>query len=132
MTPEIKKKSRGLIRYCWITLGCLTLTLGTIGIVLPILPTVPFYMLTLFCFAKSSDRLHTWFIQSELYQKHLADFVQHRSMPLKSKLTIMGTVTGMMAIAIWAMQHMPEIQLLIAGVWFVHVLYFIFSIKTTR
>jgi uncharacterized membrane protein YbaN (DUF454 family) len=53
-------------------------------------------------------------------------------MPLKIKLTIMGTVTGMMAIAIWAMQHMPEIQLLIAGVWFVHVLYFIFGIKTTR
>ena len=33
--------------------------LGTIGIALPILPTVPFYLLTAFCFANSSERLHT-------------------------------------------------------------------------
>ena len=46
----------------WIVLGFLCLGFGTIGIVLPILPTVPFYMATLFCFAKSSERLHTWFI----------------------------------------------------------------------
>ena len=48
----------------WIVLGFLCLGLGTIGIVLPILPTVPFYMATLFCFAKSSERLHSWFIES--------------------------------------------------------------------
>ena len=36
----------------WIVLGFLCLGLGTIGIVLPILPTVPFYMATLFCFRK--------------------------------------------------------------------------------
>lgn len=132
MTPEIKKKSRGLIRYCWISLGCLSLTLGTIGIVLPVLPTIPFYMLTLFCFAKSSDKLHNWFIQSKLYQNHLADFVQRRAMPLKTKLTIMGTVTLMMTIAVWAMQQIPWVQLLIFGVWLIHVLYFIIGIKTVR
>ena len=43
----------------WIVLGFLCLGFGTIGIVLPILPTVPFYMATLFCFAKSSERLHS-------------------------------------------------------------------------
>ena len=47
----------------WIILGFLCLGFGTIGIVLPILPTVPFYMATLFCFAKSSERLHSWFIE---------------------------------------------------------------------
>ena len=42
------------LKIVWIVLGFLCLGLGTIGIVLPILPTVPFYMATLFCFAKSS------------------------------------------------------------------------------
>lgn len=43
------KLTRGL----WIALGCACPGLGTIGVLLPILPTVPFYMATVFCFAKS-------------------------------------------------------------------------------
>ena len=40
------------IRYVWMALGILCLVLGTIGVVLPILPTVPFFLLTLFAFHK--------------------------------------------------------------------------------
>ena len=54
------------LKIVWIVLGFLCLGLGTIGIVLPILPTVPFYMATLFCFAKSSKKLHDWFIGTNL------------------------------------------------------------------
>ena len=50
------------IRYVWMALGILCLVLGTIGVVLPILPTVPFYMATVFCFAKGSRTLHDWFL----------------------------------------------------------------------
>ena len=45
-------------RMLWLILGCICLALGTVGVVLPILPTVPFYMATVFCFAKGSKRLH--------------------------------------------------------------------------
>ena len=50
------------IRILWIILGFISLGLGTVGIALPILPTVPFYLATVFCFAKSLKRLHDWFI----------------------------------------------------------------------
>jgi uncharacterized membrane protein YbaN (DUF454 family) len=53
---------RRLTRGLWIALGCVCLGLGTVGIVLPILPTVPFYMATVFCFAKGSERLHDWLV----------------------------------------------------------------------
>lgn len=121
-----------LAKACWLTLGCVSLVLGTIGILLPILPTVPFYMLTLCCFAKSSERLHRWFLQSELYQDHLALFIEKRAMPLKTKLVIIGTVTSMMVFAAWMAISMPWLQILLALVWSVHILYFTLAVKTER
>ena len=61
------------MKIIWILLGFISLILGTLGIVLPILPTVPFYMATVFCFAKSSDKLHHWFTHTNLYKKREFD-----------------------------------------------------------
>lgn len=65
-----------------IAVGSLCLALGTVGVVLPILPTVPFYMAAAFCYAKSSKRLHSWFTGTGLYKKHLRSFVEHKGMLL--------------------------------------------------
>lgn len=114
----------------WIALGFISLALGTVGIVLPILPTVPFYMLTAFCFTKSSRRLHNWFVGTSLYKRYLESFVQSKSMTLKSKLTVMGTVTLVMALGFVMMSKVPVGRICLAVVWVFHVLYFVFRVKT--
>ncbi|MDO5336297.1 MAG: YbaN family protein [Eubacteriales bacterium] len=116
----------------WIFLGFVSLGLGTAGIVLPILPTVPLYMLTVFCFAKSSARLHSWFLGTSLYKKHLETFVSSRAMTLKSKLTIMGTVTAVMAVGFLMMSEVLAGRICLAVVWICHVLYFTFGIRTIQ
>lgn len=70
----------------YLSLGCLTFGLGTIGIFLPILPTTIFYILTAFFWMRSSEYLYTKFIESTYYQKYIQESI------VEKKISPMGRV----------------------------------------
>ncbi|MDE6124476.1 MAG: YbaN family protein [Eubacterium sp.] len=118
----------------FIVLGCVCLALGCIGIVLPILPTVPFFLVTVFCFANSSEKLHKWFTGTKMYKKHLESFVKKKGMTLQTKLTIISSVTLLMGFGFFMMfRKAIYIPCIILGVvWLCHIIYFIFGVKTIK
>jgi len=118
----------------WMILGCVGLGLGTVGTVLPILPTVPFLLLAAFSFAKSSERLHNWFKSTKLYKDNLEDYVAGRGMTFKTKLRIMITVTLLMSVG-FVMMGAKGITvgcIVLGCVWIFHIVYFCFCVKTSK
>ena len=113
-------------------LGCIGIGLGSVGAVLPILPTVPFLLLAAFGFAGSSEKLNRWFKNTELYKKHLESYVAGCGMTRKTKVRLMITVTLLMSIGFIVMGTKGiRIGCIVLGVvWFLHILYFCFGVKT--
>ena len=87
-----------IVRHLLVVLGFFFAALGGIGVILPILPTTPFLLLAAACFANGSERFHGWFCSTKLYKNHLESFVQHRSMPMKTKLCICIPVSTMLIV----------------------------------
>jgi hypothetical protein len=121
-------------RIAFVVLGCISLVLAVLGIVLPILPTVPFLALAAFCFAKSSDRLNNWLLNTKLYQNNLADFKAGKGMTVKTKTRILVTVTLVMAIGLIVMLMKGVIvgSIVLVIVWLGHIYYFGFKVKTIK
>lgn len=121
-----------LKRLIFLIIGCVSLGLGCVGIVLPILPTVPFFLLTVFCFSQSSKKLHDWFVNTKMYHKHLESFVQKKGMTACTKATILTSVTILMTIGfvLMARKGIWVPCVILAIVWACHLVYFLFGVKT--
>ena len=116
----------------YIVVGCICVGLGAIGAFIPILPTVPFLLVSAFCFARSSEKLNNWFKGTKLYKNNLESYVKGEGMTIKTKVKIMTTVTILMAIGEICMMKVPVGQICLGVVWVAHVIAFFFFIKTKK
>lgn len=116
----------------YIALGCIGLGIGGIGAVLPFLPTFPFLLLATVCFAKSSNRLHKWFVNTKLYKNNLESYVAGKGMTMKTKIRIMVTVTLLMAFGFVMMEQVLIGRVVLGAVWIFHIVYFLLGVKTIK
>lgn len=112
----------------YMIVGCISLGLGIIGVILPILPTVPFVLLAAFCFARSSERLNGWFKNTKLYRENNIK----NGMTKRVKIRIMCSVTLLMSIG-FIMMGLKGIvvgNIVLLIVWIFHMAYLTFGVKT--
>lgn len=119
------------MRPIYFIIGFVSMILGAIGIVLPVLPTTPLWLLSAWCFAKSSKRFHNWFVSTNLYKKHLDSFVEHRSMTKRTKIYLLSFASTMLLIAMYFMDNL-WLRLFLFSLMLFKYYYFIFRIKTIR
>lgn len=119
------------MKYLYFILGIVFMVIGMIGVVLPVLPTTPFLLLTMFFFTKSSTRAKRWYESTSLYQNHLNDFVSKRAMTLRAKLVLLSFASTMLLISFIMMNNIYGRIVIVLLVIFKYY-YFAFRIKTIR
>ena len=115
----------------FVIVGFISLLLGIMGTVLPILPTVPFLLLASYCFARGSNKFEVWFKSSKIYKKYLENFILNKSMTLKQKIYISTFADIMIAFPLVILNNL-YIKLFLIIVIIFKYYYFIFKIKTIK
>ena len=116
----------------WICIGVFSVSLGTIGIFLPILPTVPLYLLASFAFLNSSERLYARFRESRCYKKFLKPYLDMGGIPLKKKLFLIAFVTLQIAIAALLLRNSITGIVIIGVIYAGFLISMLFIVKTPR
>ena len=65
--------------------GLLFTALAIIGVFLPLVPTTPFLLVAVWCFARSSPRLHRWIVSNRHVGPYLEEWRLHRTVPRAAK-----------------------------------------------
>lgn len=59
------------MKILWVIVGCVCLAVGFVGLLLPVVPQVPFFIAAAVCFSKSSKKLEAWLKSRRFYKRHL-------------------------------------------------------------
>lgn len=108
-----------------VSAGCTSLSIGVIGIFVPLLPTTPFLLLASACFIRSSDRLYQWLIHHKLFGNYIRCYIQFRAVSKRAKVvsvSLLWTFIGYSAVFIVNTAWLRILLALIATGVTVHIL----------
>ncbi len=113
------------MRWIWAGLGLICVALAMVGVVLPLLPTVPFLLLAAFLFAKSSEKLHNWLINHDKLGPPISDWQQYGAISKGAKYMATLSIALVYALS-FAIGLRPGL-LVVQGITLACVLLFIWS-----
>ena len=66
--------------------GTVSLVFAVVGLVLPLIPTTPFLLLTAACYCRSSERLYNWLMNNKWFGEYIKNYREGNGIPLKTKI----------------------------------------------
>lgn len=92
---------RQAIRALLFLLGFVFLALAVVGTLLPIMPTVPFLLLAIWCFSRSSERMHQWILNLPTVGVELRAWEEEGAISNRAKMWTTVVMIGLVAIPMW-------------------------------
>lgn len=110
-----------IVRVFFFAAGSVSLAVGAIGIVLPVLPTTPLLLLAVACYCRSSERMTNWLLTNKYFGKYIKNYREGKGIPLKTKIF---AITVMWAAILYA-------AFFIIPLWIVQLILFIIAAAVT-
>lgn len=108
-------------RHLWTFAGWASLGIGAIGVVVPLLPTVPFIILAAFCFARGNPELERWLVEHETYGPHINAWRERGAISRKGKIAAGIAFAASAAIGVWRLPMpwavLPVLVAIIGATW---------------
>jgi len=102
-------------RLGYVVAGHVSLSLGLVGAVLPLLPTTCFVLLAASCYAKGSDRFYQRLMAHRVFGPTIRDWQEHRAMSVRAKRWAIACVIGSIGVSILVLDQ-TVVSLILAGV----------------
>ncbi len=97
---EFTGTSRPSLKAFLLAFGFLNLILGMVGAMVPVMPSMVFLLVALWCFSKGSERFHTWLYGHRIFGPSLRLWSEHRVIPAKAKFVTLAGIAVSVGILI--------------------------------
>ena len=128
---ESEKISEKLKRGLFIVAGTISLIIGTIGIVIPILPTTPFLLIATACYLRGSEKLHNWMLNNRVIGEFIKNYKEGKGISIKHKIftiTLLWLTIMISTLYVVSLLYIRIILVIIATIVTTHI----FSLPTFK
>lgn len=113
---DLRPHDSRAVRVLLVVVGTVCVTLGILGIVLPVLPTTPFLLLAAACYARASERFYLWLLRNPAFGPTIREWRRHRSIPRRTKWVAISLMTVSIIVSIMLLARYPLAQFLLAAI----------------
>jgi hypothetical protein len=128
---QVHETRSGVVKYLLIAIGSISVFLGILGIILPIVPTTPFLLLAAICYSHSSERFYIWLLTNRFFGSYIRDWRENKGLTIATKIWIIFVLVTTMGISAIFFVPLLPVKIGLAVIGTIITLY-ILSLPTKR
>lgn len=114
LPSEVTMNRKMIQKILLIMTGSVSLALGVIGIIIPVLPTTPFLLIACFCYLRSSKKLYDWLLHHRVFGTYLNNYMKYKAVTKRAKIIAIVSLWTSLSISMLLVANLHVRILLLA------------------